>query len=89
MPWSSGEEGRLTVAQGRHDKRAIEHVVELLAGSLGDQLATVASAAQQVLGPFRPRVMIGAHRIIRTELAALKRTQEVPVDLAACLDEAA
>lgn len=76
------------VFKSRHDKSAVEEIVVLLAGGLGNEQATVASSTLEKAPLVRVlRLVLGTNRIIRAKLAHLQGLVHVLVDASAHFDE--
>src|SRR5690606_29177394 len=85
-PWRL-EEGHVLMAQGGHDERAVEVLIEALAGALGDEETAVAGGAFEVsIVEARGHVM-GAHRIVGAQLPALPRALKMSPDATPLLDQ--
>ena len=78
------------VIDGPDDESAVEEIVLLLAGCLGDQQTAVAGGAMEeppLVGVLR--LMLGTDRIVGTQLAEYQGISDMPMDAAAHLDEPA
>src|SRR6266496_3570254 len=71
--WHVGEEGGVRVADCGNNESAIEEVVVLFAGGLGDEKTSVAGGAkQEAAHVLVVRVVLGADWIVGAELAAFE-----------------